>query len=358
MSAREKSDKKNAITARFNEKDILLKQEFDERDRAEKEVDRDSLELLERVHFNQTEALRAKHYEIPLTDEEKTIILQPVLLAPLPAPLPPPTEPIPTPLPAPLPPPAPELFELMIEAVSVRPELSHSVSINIGGSEQTGNTPFRFARDFGKGSPVKVIVTTSGDVFISPDMTQRIEFVATLDTPQKHTIIIGTPFEFGLLPELPKQVLPADVDGLTGLSHSIEFGLLQPPEAIGALRPVQDWGIMQKREFTLDEVRRTDAEILAFRLNINERFVNTEVMDFDYSLIRADDTTLEVPESAGEKIPTPSSQGYEYWNWAKFGAVFNGTGGDLRGAGIYKLIIRADTGGVMSGRYELWFKVI
>ena len=261
-------------------------------------------------------------------------------------------------LPTPAPEPIPQTISIIIIA-----ELENGTRIN--GLKVFWDSKARETEGSGimeaswnKGQATTLSIKAPSGYLILPTLLDSASISIDALTDYTTTFLLRAITAPAPAPAPAPEPLPGDNNGISGAAASVDFGFLDPPRALGDGGNATTNIIINKRTFTLAEVADTSHEILSVRLNLTGPFTNSVALDADYKLLRPDGTVLTVPESAAEIIQTPSSQGFKWWNWAKFGAVFNGIGGDLTGKGRYKLTILIDGGNPPSGQYELSFDVI
>lgn len=244
-------------------------------------------------------------------------------------------------------------YQLKICTTRVDGTPDRETLITIGGTSGISDSLGCQVGGFSSGSRVKVRVDGHGNMLIFPTLTTFIEFFVDMDSNKTYNITLGTQEEWDALHPEP---LPPDNDGITGVTHTVEFGLLDPPQPLGNPGETSSLNIVNKRTFTLAEVSRTDAEILAVRVNYTGPYRNTIPLDHDWKLLRPDGSTIVTPENPNEIVPVLPSD--SWYNWSKHAAVWNGVGGDLIDKGRYKITILVDGGNPPSGFYELYFEVI
>lgn len=148
---------------------------------------------------------------------------------------------------------------------------------------------------------------------------------------------------------------PNDQDHIDGISHNVAFGKLNTKQPIGSSFDIHAVGVNQQRSFTIEEITDPLSETFGGYIYFGGKFTNPLPIKVNMTCKRPDGTYMAIG-SLPITIPTPSSQGYSYWNYYWVGVWFTGPPYDATMPGVYELIMTF-AGEPMTGSYTFYFEV-
>lgn len=265
--------------------------------------------------------------------------------------------PAPAPIPEPLPPaPEPEPKKEFIAAVKVVDESNNPVAgiytefrtpagIFFPRTDSAG-IAFVQALD---GDTITIIINDNIDYAVLPELKTQVTFIYKIFSDRTDTIIIRNLKTF-------TQPLPADVNNISGVSVTARMGLLEPRSALHDAVPASLGQFIDKREFTLEEISG-EFESVAMRLQFNGPFTNNQTIQAKFVTTNPDGSmTAGFP--VNNEIPTPQSQGFEWWNWYAFGLAMAGPPREINQKGIYATDLIIISGDAIAGSYTWFWRVI
>ena len=198
---------------------------------------------------------------------------------------------------------------------------------------------------------IRVTTTPEGFPVVIDKLSGYIYIFLFFDGSSWHISVYQLIFE-----PPPPEVLPPDVDNLSGLSHNVSMGLLEPRATLGDAGPAWRGEFISTREFTIEEITG-EFESIAMRIYFPGPFTNNSPINFRW------DTFMPNGSMAGGlpvtvSIPTPQSQGGEWWSWYAIGLVMAGPPREIYKKGIYRTVVTVTSGPLVSGSFTWYWEVI